>query len=345
MRSITLGTIAAIPLLLLAGCNSDGSDPAGEGTLTIGLTDGPVESAERVVIAFSGIELKQSGAAPLDPITLDEASCDDFDAATGTCSIDLLTLTGTNRKVVFNETIDAGQYEWVRLMVDAERNVMDSYIEFEDGTSCPLYIPSGSETGLKIVSGITVTANGMSDYTLDFDVRKSVTAPPGLQTGDTEACTQNYILKPAIRIVDTTEVGAIGGTVDEQLLADAECTVDDVSGLYQNTAVYIFENFDGAAVADDLDEDATHRDPVTTASVVFDGDPAVNAYVYEAGYLLAPEDYLAALTCSSDLDDAATDDLDPTSEPIGDFTFIAERTVVTEVDTIVDGSFSAAATE
>lgn len=334
---------AAATILVLYGCGgSGGAESATTGQLNLGLTDGPVEKASRVVVAFSGVELKPAGGPALAPVIMDEASCDTFVAATGTCSIDLLTLAGTSRKVVFSESVDAGNYQWVRLLVNAEQNVMDSYIEFDDGSMCSLWIPSGNETGLKIVSGITVTANGTSDYTLDFDVRKSVTEPPGLAGAPPALmCQENYVMKPAIRIVDTTEVGAISGTIDESLLAaDESCAMDEL-GLYENVAVYVFENFDDMAVSDDIDGGANNPDPITTASVLWDADTM--AYAYEAGFLLAPEDYLLALTCTSDLDFIDMDDYDPASESAQDFGFVAEQSVPVEVGVTTDGSFPAPA--
>lgn len=275
----------------------------------------------------------------MEPVIFDSSSCDDFDAATGTCSIDLLELTGTTRKVVFNEDVPVGEYEWIRLLVDADRNEMDSYIELTDGTMCSMWVPSGNETGLKIVSGITVTANGVSDYTLDFDLRKSLTAPPGLATGSTEACTQNYILKPAIRIVDTTEVGSIAGTVDAALLDAAECRDDNTDGIVDNLAVYVFEDFDAEnpAAVDDLDGEG---DPIASASVTGDG----SSYGYEVGYLLGG-DYRLGLTCTADVDTASADELgcdesDPacaTTEP--PFAFLAERSVTVEVNARARGDF------
>lgn len=333
-----LGTPLAAAVL--AACSSGGGDSTpGTGTLNIGLTDSPVESAESVVVAFTGIELKAKGSAPMDPVVFDAASCDDFDAATGTCSIDLLDLTGTTRQVVFNDQIPAGDYEWIRLLVDADMNEMDSYIELDDGTMCSMWVPSGNETGLKIVSGITVTTNGVSDYTLDFDVRKSVTAPPGLATGSTDACTQNYILKPAIRIVDTTEVGSIEGTVDAALLDAAECRDDDIDGIVDNVAVYVFEDFDAGnpVSVDDFDGDG---DAIASASVVGDG----TSYSYEVGYLL-PGEYRLGLTCTADVDDVTEDEFscdaaDPactTTDPA--FSFLDESSVSVEADAVSNGDF------
>ena len=333
------GRIAAVAGLLavMAGCSSGGGGSGdGTGTLTLGLTDGPVEGAQNVVVAFTGIELKPQGGPAMDPIVMDAESCDNFDAATGTCSIDLLDLVGTQRRQVFSGKLPAGHYEWVRLMVAAERNVMDSYINTLDGKQCSLWIPSGSETGLKVVSGITITANGVSDYTLDFDVRKSITNPPGTAgTDPTLQCADNYVMSPAVRIVDSTEVGAIAGTIDENVLAaDDSCVLDTQLGTYQNVAAYVFEDTPGF-VADDIDGDA--GDPITTASVVW--DDVQQAYAYEVGYLLAPATYHVAVTCTSDMDEATVDDYDPSSMDPQDFGFVTDRTVDVEVDATADGSF------
>jgi hypothetical protein len=211
---------------------------------------------------------------------------------------------------------------------------MDSYLALEDGTMCSMWVPSGDQTGLKIVSGITVTTNRVSDYTLDFDVRKSVSAPPGHATASIEACAQNYLLKPAIRIVDTTQVGSIQGSVDPLLLA--ACRDDPIDGIADHVAVYVFEDFDplNAVTVDDYDGDG---DAIASASVVGDG----GAYSYEVGYLL-PGDYRLGLTCTADVDGTAADEFDcvgdscATTDPV--FTFLDEQSV-----TVVAGAASSAA--
>lgn len=328
-----LGAISAC-----GGSSGDG-DAAGTGRLTLGLTDAPIEQIASVTVAFMGIELKPAGdGPPLDPVIFDEDSCDDFNADSGTCSINLLALTGDVREVVFSDSVPAGEYNQVRLLVDADRNEIDSFIQFENGEMCPIWIPSGNQTGLKIVSGITVTANGVSDYTLDFDVRSSLTVPPGLAFETTAACTENYILKPAIRIIDSTETGTIAGTVSAALLdASADCELDESTQLHERAAVYVFENFDGLAEADDIDSATQNANPVTSASVIYDSETMT--YTYEAGFLLAPEDYLLALTCTAGIDMPDTDEFDPSDDAAQDFSFIAERTVSTQAGQTVDASF------
>ncbi len=335
-----IGAIAiACSALLAAGCGGGSGGGDATGNLTLGLTDGPVESANAVVVQFTGIEVKPTDGPALDPFVLDETSCDMWDPATETCSINLLDLVGTDRRVVFSEELPAGDYAWVRLLVNAERNVMDSYLTTTDGMDCPLYIPSGSERGLQIVSGITVTANGASDYTLDFDVRKSVTNPPGLADSSASAmemCSENYLLKPAIRIVDTTEVGAIAGLVDDSAGSTLEqnCTADEATGLYENVAVYVFEDPSDDVIPDDIDGD--DGDPVTTATVAWNDVDEV--YGYEAGFLLAGQ-YRVALTCSADADLPDSDEYDPTSEDPQEFGFIADQGVEVQVNTTAEAPF------
>jgi hypothetical protein len=85
-------------------------------------------------------------------------------------------------------------------MVVADGDPSNSYIVFSDGTMHGLQVPSGSETGLKLVSGFTVPASGVVDYTIDFDLRQAIICP----AGQSPAC----VLKPVERLIDNTAVGS-----------------------------------------------------------------------------------------------------------------------------------------
>lgn len=258
---------------LLAGCGS--SNTSSTGTFSLGITDGPVDSATKVVVEFTGVSIK-----PADG----EALVFDFETPK---SIDLLQLQGTaSDGLLTDEVVASGNYEWIRLHVNATQDdVMDSYMEMNDGSMIELYVPSGGQTGLKLVNGFTIAAGGSADFTIDFDLRKSITNPGGMPSA---------ILKPALRIVDNTVVGSIEGTIEETLVGQqcADATVDDGS-------VYVYT---GADVTP-MDIQGTSGDPLVTALVSFvDG-----AYRYELGFL--PEgDYTVAYTCAAASDDPATAD-------------------------------------
>jgi hypothetical protein len=260
---------AALLLLALAGCSNDGPDT---GLLTLAVTDAPVDGATAVVVEFTGLEVKPAGG---DAISFD------YDVPR---SIDLLALSGEDSEVLLDGAeVPAGRYDWVRLKVNAEEDgVADSYIDLKDGSRHELEVPSGAETGLKLHNGFNVPAGGAASFTMDFDLRKSVHEP--MDAAD------SYKLRPTLRIVDNTQVGAIGGTVAAALVTTG-CS----------PAVYVFE---GSGVTPD-DVDGLVPDPVTTAVVALDANSG--QYVYTVGFLL-PGAYTVAFTCAAAGDNPATDD-------------------------------------
>lgn len=185
-----------------------------------------------------------------------------------------------------NIPLEAGRYEWIRLMVDNEPNVRDSFVVV-GGQECELRVPSGSESGLKLMRGFTLPAAGSAALTVDFDLRQSLHAPPG-QQGNAGACTQGYLLRPTLRLVDDANVGAIAGNVT------FDAGTVPVSCLPK---VYLYQ---GTVVPDDM-EDTTATtpdvDPYVVASVNIPAG-AVSG-TYRIGFLPAGS-YTAAFTCSDD---------------------------------------------
>lgn len=271
-------------MLVLAGCGSGG---ASVGTLSLQITDAPVDTAEHVYIQFHGLEIQSA-----DGMRTTLYYCQDpMDSAktvvsTNACTtmpapmqLDLLALNGGQANALLvGYTLPSGHYSWIRLMVDTA-GTLDSYIVVQ-GTASELTIPSGSETGLKLNRGFDVPAGGNANFTLDFDLRKSVTLT-----------SMGYFLRPTVRMVDNTMVGAIAGTVNA-LLVPTGCT----------PAVYVYA---GAGVTPD-DIDGIAPDPVTTANVKLDINDGL--YKYQAAFLEAGS-YTVAYTCNAALDDPATNDV------------------------------------
>lgn len=174
---------------------------------------------------------------------------------------------------------------------------MDSQIAFEDGSVHSLYVPSGSESGLKLNRGLTVTAGGQSNFTIDFDLRKSVNDPQGKP---------DFKLRPTLRIVDNIEAGHIAGIVDAALLTEASCADEDPA---TGNAMYVYE---GAAVTPE-DVDGGDPEPITSSLITLDSGSG--EYKYKAGFLAAG-DYTVAFTCQADLDDPEKNDAVQFVQPI-----------------------------
>ena len=276
-------TAASITLILSAGLNAcSSSDSSSTGTLSVSVTDAPVDEADEVVVEFNGVEIKPADG---ESITFDFTERCTLDPES--CQINLLALTGgVSQQILNGETVPAGKYNWMRLMVNAEQN--HSYIVTSAG-EFDLNIPSGDESGLKLNRGFVVPAGGEASFTIDFDLRKSVH----------EANGDYYILRPTLRIVDNTETGTLSGNVAPSFFEAGNCTANEAGTI--TGAVYVF--FAGTVDAPD-DEDGVGfgPDPITSALVADDG-----VYGYKVGFL-SEGDYLIAFTCDAAVDDPAEDD-------------------------------------
>ncbi|MDK8465501.1 DUF4382 domain-containing protein [Marinobacter sp. SS13-12] len=233
----------------LAACGGGGSSSStGEtGSVSVGLTDAPVDSAREVNIEVTALVLQPSdGERSRFELEFPEP-------------INLLDLQGgAFESLISDEEVPAGAYNWMRLELGDDNTVV---IDNETGTGTyPLTTPSarGVQT-----SGFTVPAGGEVSLTIDFDVRKSLVKAVG-QDG--------YKLKPVLRLVDNAQVGTIKGTIGQTLLA----TCTDANAYAGG--VYIFEELD--VTPNDL---GSENEPLVVAPV----DTETGEYDYTAAFLPA----------------------------------------------------------
>ena len=287
----------------VAACGGGGGD-GGTGVLSLSVTDAPVDEARSVVIQFSGVAFKREGAAPETVENLTPSPR----------QIDLLQFQQGQAAVLLDGvTLPAGRYQWLRLIVDNEPNVRDSFLVLESGAECELRVPSGAESGLKLNRGFTLPADGSVALTVDFDLRKSIHAPPG-QSGSGLDCTQGFLMRPTLRLLDNANVGAIAGRVDAALVTTG-CM----------PKVYVFE---GADVAPDDIEESTATtpdvDPLLVATVNVVNGAA--QFDYRAAFVPAGA-YTVVFTCSDD---------DPTSDDVLTFSAAQNTTVQPNLISTVD---------
>lgn len=265
--------------LALAAC---GGDSGGSGQMQLAVADAPVDGAQSVVVKFTGVELVPGNGKAVDIIFPSPKV------------IDLLTDSGTASAVLFNQPIPAGTYGQIRLMVVADGDPGNSYIMLSDGTMHGLQVPSGSETGLKLVSGFTVPASGVVNYTIDFDLRQAIICP----AGQSPACT----LKPVERLIDNTAVGNIQGVVSNTLVPSG-CTPGVY--LYAGT-VTTPEDMNSTAPAGDANQPIASRAPIATSQPPY----------YFQFTFLQPGSYTVAFTCQAGLDNPLQADPGVTFNPI-----------------------------
>jgi hypothetical protein len=312
-RSLIYATLVSVTAVLGACGGSGGSSPSQTSTLNLALTDAPLTSASKVWVQFTGVELQpMNGSA----VTIN------FSPARG---FDLLTLSnGATATFLDGAVIPAGQYQWVRLMVDPAPG--SSYLIDATGQH-NLTVPSGAETGLKLIQGFTMPVGGIANFTIDFVLRKSIVAPPG-QSPD-------YLLKPVLRMVDNAQVGTIAGTFQAATLAaQPACgTAPPTVYLYQGGGVTPDDIYIPASGSSDAPPPAgapAEVEPLVTTTAALN---ASSLYAYSVAFLPAGT-YSVAFTC--DADDPSVDESALTPNPIN-FTVYSQPVVVTANQTTTVG--------
>src|SRR6185437_10464220 len=279
---ICLINLALLAASMLAGCGGSSSATGSNSTLNLSLADGPIDSASNVVVEFTSVQLQPSGGGSATTFNFSSPK-----------QIDLLTLQNGNAAALLSgASVPAGNYDWVRLLlnVGAGNVVAGSYIEIS-GAQYPIMVPSGAQTGLKLVQGFTMTANQVANFTIDFVLRQAITAPSGQTSGGT----QDYILKPALRLIDNVQAGTIGGTVALSTLQSNSACLNGYSGSgpLPNAHIYIFS---GTATP------SSSLTPVVEPEITLSSS---GSYSYSQPLLLAGG-YTLAVACTSTSNTGAT---------------------------------------
>lgn len=192
-RTILVGfALCSMAAFALGGC----SDSEAPGTLRVSMVDAPlIESGvEAVMVTFSSIRVHRDDDA--------EASSDGWTEIMGAGTavedrtFNLLELVNGVSALLGEQQLEAGTYTQIRIIVE-------NAIARVDGVDEELTIPSGPQTGIKLVGNFTIESEEITDLLLDFDVEQSVR---NLGNGDWE-------MRPTIRVVPVVLSGSISGVV------------------------------------------------------------------------------------------------------------------------------------
>lgn len=219
-----LGALAA--LSALGGCPLAGST----GTVTLSLTDAPVHNPDVDGVWLTIGEVQYC-------LGDEDSGWQSFGDFEGPRVVNLLDYQNGLAFLLGTLELPSGRYEQLRFLLDLPDESVKAppatpgcWVSFKDGTTTPLFVPSGQQTGYKAVGSFQVPVNGNVDITADFDLHKALRLT---------ANGKRYLLQPTLRLVVNDQAGCIEGCVTNLpaekvlVLAYADGTYADSEGVPQ----------------------------------------------------------------------------------------------------------------
>ena len=193
-------------LVLFSALVSCGEEGGLKGTLKIAITDAPVDSDQikSVNVVITNVEGYQNGKWKAFRY---------FETPTG---VNLLAYTGGKSVLLIDQYTNPGEFSALRLSLNiAHRNSSlivnpQSNVVFKNGTSVPLFMAEGEAPEIIIEKYVGVFSRGLTDITLDVDLRKSIQIN---EQGE-------YLIKPFVRFIETNKAGHIKAAVLKSSMQD-----------------------------------------------------------------------------------------------------------------------------
>ncbi|GAA5216174.1 hypothetical protein GCM10025776_15680 [Corallincola platygyrae] len=310
---------------MVSGCSDDDDDEDGgiEEPIgfTLGVSDAPVDDANKVVITIDTVTLRREGEEDLvfETFSNEDEGIDDVE----TIQIDLLEFQGGSQFIIIDdEEVPAGSYSDMLLEI-LDEDVELSYVEETDGAIKSIKVPSDE---LKL-GGFEVAADAPQSFTIEFNLRKSMTYKPG---------PDEYNLKPrGVSLANNADTGTLMGTIDlDAVLADPMCA-DSGHIVY----LYAGAGLDASMLADEFDPDEANNGapdgaiaPFASTGIAMDEDSG--DYVYELGFVPAGTHTLA-YACDAGEEGDDPDIYDGITIPLPEGN-VVEVTVTAGQDTVQD---------
>jgi len=213
--------ITALLTVFLVACDSSSTSSGDalitKSSLSIGITDAPIDDAKAVNITITKIEISSSTEDEGWEVYYEESEAEPAE------TIDLLEFSKGNVFKFDSKDFDSGEYGQIRLYLS--ETAEDNTITLLDDTVHNLDINSGIQNnGVKLVSGFAIKEGVETELTIDFDVRKSIVVKKP------NANPPTYSLKPTIKLISNDVSGSIIFT--EPAVGNVGMTAGNVFFLY-----------------------------------------------------------------------------------------------------------------
>jgi hypothetical protein len=188
----------------LTACGGSSSSGTTHGTLSTSLTDSTTDEYQAVYVTITRVEVHHDGDGTWETV------------ATPDKTYNLLELVNGIRTTLGVSSLATGHYTQMRLIIgkipETGMNMLGmqhphaNYAIDQAGVAHEMKVPSGTNSGLKIVNGFDIHENQTTELLLDFDAMRSV-----VKAGSSG----QYLLKPTIKVLHSANYASAFGTVTD----------------------------------------------------------------------------------------------------------------------------------
>jgi hypothetical protein len=191
----------------LTSCGGSSTGEESNGKLSLSLSDAPAPEYKAVYVTISQIQVHRADAAEGKWQTV----------LTPNATYNLLDLINGSNASLGVADLPTGTYTQMRLILadapDSTTNILGAhhpyanYLITSADETIELKVPSGFQTGIKLVHTFDVESGRTVGLVLDFDAGRSV-----VKAGNSG----KWLLKPTIKIIGTLNNATLTGTVTDQ---------------------------------------------------------------------------------------------------------------------------------
>lgn len=206
-KYLSMIMIGFLALTLISCGSSGGGESSDSGQLSVSLSDAPASEYKAVYVTIAEIQVHKA----------DEAEGTWQTVLTPNATYDLLELVNGNTASLGIADLTTGTYTQMRLIIadqpDSTTNILGAahpyanYLVTSTDEAIELKVPSGFQTGVKLVHNFDVVAGQTVGLVLDFDAGRSV-----VKAGSSG----NWLLKPTIKVTDTVNNATLTGSVTDE---------------------------------------------------------------------------------------------------------------------------------
>jgi hypothetical protein len=206
-KYLSMIMIGLLALTLISCGSSGGGESSDSGQLSVSLSDAPASEYKAVYVTIAEIQVHKA----------DEAEGTWQTVLTPNATYNLLELVNGNTASLGIADLATGTYTQMRLIIaeqpDSTTNILGAahpyanYLVTSTDEAIELKVPSGFQTGVKLVHNFDVVAGQTVGLVLDFDAGRSV-----VKAGSSG----NWLLKPTIKVTDTVNNATLTGSVTDE---------------------------------------------------------------------------------------------------------------------------------